>query len=139
LALLVNCFMESASKVLGRKRPTPPKELIPILMNYNYPGNVRELESMITDSVSRHTSRVLSLQSIKEHIAGGASGRRKLSCSDGSRMFHGVLPRYDEVKGCLIEEALWRTDNNHTRAAEMLSVTRQVVWRHVKSLEKKDA
>jgi DNA-binding NtrC family response regulator len=134
LAILVDHFMETASKVIGRKRPTPPKELIPILMGYHYPGNVRELEAMITDAVSRHTSHILSTQSIKAHIAAGSScNSTPSSFPTESSFFSDVLPKYHEIRGMLIDEALKRTDNNHTRAAEMLSVSRQVIWRHVNS------
>ncbi|MGD8472205.1 MAG: sigma-54 dependent transcriptional regulator, partial [Desulfobacteraceae bacterium] len=52
LALLVDHFLEKASKVLDKKKPTPPVELVTLLSTYHFPGNIRELESMIFDAVS---------------------------------------------------------------------------------------
>ena len=44
LPLLLNHFLEKAAKMLGKKQPTPPKELITLLGAYHFPGNIRELE-----------------------------------------------------------------------------------------------
>jgi DNA-binding NtrC family response regulator len=132
LPYLLNHFLESAANVIGRKKPTPPKELLSILSGYDYPGNVRELEAMITDAVSLHTSHVLSTNSFREYIRNRSSSRFPNPRVDNVTMFPDMLPRLDEMKSLLIDEALHRTDNGHSRAAEMLGVSRQVVWRHMK-------
>ncbi len=63
LSLLVDYFLEEASHSLGKKKPTPHEELITLLSNYHFPGNIRELQSMIYDAVSNHKSKKLSLTS----------------------------------------------------------------------------
>ena len=66
LPLLVAHFLAKAAGLLGRPAPTPPRELVPLLALYSFPGNVRELEGLIYDAVSRHRSGVLSLRSFRE-------------------------------------------------------------------------
>ncbi|MGD9280369.1 MAG: sigma-54 dependent transcriptional regulator, partial [Desulfobacterales bacterium] len=73
LALLVDHLLEKASKVLDKKKPTPPVELVTLLSTYHFPGNIRELESMIFDAVSSHTSGILSMDSFKAHLSKTAS------------------------------------------------------------------
>jgi DNA-binding NtrC family response regulator len=43
IPLLVEHFLEKASRSLGRSKPATPQELLRILGGYNFPGNVREL------------------------------------------------------------------------------------------------
>ena len=65
LPALVDHFLDKASTVIGKARPGVPKELIPLLRGYSFPGNIRELEGMIFDALVRHQSRILSLESFK--------------------------------------------------------------------------
>ena len=39
------------------------------LSTYPFPGNIRELQGMISDAVSRHTSGVLSMETFRDKIA----------------------------------------------------------------------
>ncbi len=68
LPLLIDHFLETASQTLGKKKPTPPRELFALLSTYHFPGNVRELQSMILDAVSSHKSGKLSLEVFKSYI-----------------------------------------------------------------------
>jgi DNA-binding NtrC family response regulator len=56
LPVLLGHFLEKAAVNLGKKKPTPPDELVKLLASYHFPGNVRELESMVYNAVSLHTS-----------------------------------------------------------------------------------
>jgi DNA-binding NtrC family response regulator len=53
---LLSHFLEKASATLGKSNPTPPEELLTLLSTYHFPGNIRELESMVFDSVGSHRS-----------------------------------------------------------------------------------
>ena len=76
---LIDHFITKAANTLHKKRPTPPKELYTLLGNYHFPGNVRELEGMIFDAVSQHTSGILSLESIRAKIAEHTNERTSMS------------------------------------------------------------
>jgi transcriptional regulator of aromatic amino acid metabolism len=41
--------------------PTYTKELLTLLTNYSFPGNMRELKSMVYAAASLHTSKMLSM------------------------------------------------------------------------------
>jgi DNA-binding NtrC family response regulator len=56
LPILLDHFLEKASGTLGKKKPTPPDKLIELLASYYFPGNVRELESMVHNAVRNQTS-----------------------------------------------------------------------------------
>ncbi|HUI09184.1 MAG TPA: sigma-54 dependent transcriptional regulator [Bacteroidota bacterium] len=130
---LVDHFITKAAAELGRKRPTVPKELFTLLKNYDFPGNVRELQGMITDAVSIHASGILSLDSIRRQIAdssgsrGGTENRSADGTDDEAVLFPGRLPTLEEADDALIREALRRAENNQTIAAELLGLSRRAL------------
>ncbi|MCW8892931.1 MAG: sigma-54 dependent transcriptional regulator, partial [Deltaproteobacteria bacterium] len=68
LPLLLDHFLTQAAAMLGKKKPTAPKELAVLLSTYSFPGNVRELEAMVYDAVSLHSAKTLSMKSFLERI-----------------------------------------------------------------------
>ena len=68
IPLLLDYFLGEAAKSMGKKKPTPPPELINLLSIYDFHGNVREFQAMIYDAVARHRSGILSMESFKEVI-----------------------------------------------------------------------
>jgi DNA-binding NtrC family response regulator len=54
IPLLLDRFLDEAARDLGKKKPTPPRELSVLLAAYSFPGNVRELRSLVYDAVSAH-------------------------------------------------------------------------------------
>lgn len=131
IPLLVMHFLKKAAKRLGKKTPTVPKELFTILKVYDFPGNIRELEGLITDAVSLHDGGILSIGSI----------RRKLKISTGQNLafdtssqiadeqiiFPERLPTLKCVETALIDEALKRADGNQSIAAEILGLSRRAL------------
>ena len=140
LPLLLDHFLTTAARNLNKRKPTAPCELVQLLSTYRFPGNIRELEAMVTDAVSRHTSRMLSLQPFKAYVdarpemlapPAGASQAPEGPASE--TLFGTRLPPYKDIKRLLVEEALRRANGNQTRAAELLGTSRQVVSRFIPS------
>jgi DNA-binding NtrC family response regulator len=132
LPLLVAYFLEKASKALGKVKPTPPPELFALLSTYHYPGNIRELQSMIFDAVSSHKSGKLSMDGLKSYLLKTKStrgpGSLKASCQAvGSVSFSEQLPTLKEAEQALISEAMKRAGGNQASAALMLGITRQAL------------
>jgi DNA-binding NtrC family response regulator len=131
LPLLIDFFIEKASKELGKKKPTAPKELNTIISNYNFPGNVRELEGIIFDAVSMHKQGILALDSIKEKIfdknASLKSAPTTIDDFNGKLIFTENFPTIAEAEEGMINEALKRADGNQTIAAQLLGISRRAL------------
>ena len=135
LDLLIDHFLDKAAKKLGKPKPKAQKELYTLLFNYSFPGNVRELEGLITDAVSRHRSGILSTTSFREklhpdHLDQGTLFNQLSNVEQTESdhvLFPEILPTLKEFEQMLIDEALNRTDNNQRIAAEMLGMTRRAL------------
>jgi DNA-binding NtrC family response regulator len=149
IGLLIEHFLNKAAEALGKKRPTPPKELFTLLTTYHFPGNIRELESMIFDAVSRYESGVLSMESFKQKMgyeqpvyqtvqtAGAAVSGLELPVADDKRLlFPDQLPTLKEAEQTLIEEALRRADGNRTIAAQLLGLSRRALSNRLSRAQK---
>ena len=138
IPLLVDHFLEKSARALKKKKPTPPKELFARLETYSFPGNVRELESMVHNAVTMHTGRMLSLDMFKLHIKQEQESRESPTKTESeynvSLTFGNELPTIKEVNNMLVVEAMKRADNNQTLAASMLGITRQALSKRLKNL-----
>jgi len=143
LPLLIDFFLEEAALRLGKKKPAYPNELAMLLGTYNYPGNVRELQSMVFDALSKHQSRTLSMDVFKEYIE-NRCGKTEIMTgpAEGETVFAvlDILPTLKESGCLLVHEALTRSQNNQAIAAQMLGITRQALnWRLKQEAEKSSA
>ncbi len=136
IPLLVEHFLEKSADELGKKKPTPPRELPTLLSTYHFPGNIRELEGMIFDAVSRHESGVLSMESFRAKLgykqapqsAMHAEGLGEPTLAEDRKLlFPEQLPTLKEAEQMLIDEALKRSDGNRTIAAQLLGLSRRAL------------
>lgn len=133
LPILVDYFLTMAAASFDKKKPTVPHELITLLSTYNFPGNIRELKSIIFDAVSRHKSKIMSLDSFKEHISPeNLNIIKDINFEENSKIVFGNrLPSLKEAQNILVQEALKRTNNNQSIAAKLLGITRQALNKRV--------
>ena len=140
IPLLLENFVAEAARHFGRDIPTISPELIQALAEYDFPGNVRELQARVSDAVARHEEGTLPL----DDFAGiSAASQRQSSvllatsnaANAGVYSLFGRLPTFREIEDYLITEALKISEGNYAVAASMLGVTRQTVSKRLKAIE----
>jgi DNA-binding NtrC family response regulator len=105
-----------------------------LLMRYNYPGNVRELENIIERAVVLAKKGLITAKDLPIHVqAVMEEGRAPLAHLKGS--LHDTL---DTVERGLILDALKDTGGIQTRAAERLGVSERVLRYKLKKYSIKD-
>jgi len=137
LNILVEHFLTKASKTLDKKKPTSPDELSVLLSTYHFPGNIRELESMVFNAVSSHKSGKLSMESFKSHIyqkhpSLETESKELLKEKKILISFFEQLPTLKQAEQFLIDEAMKRADGNQSIAALSLGITRQALNRRLR-------
>lgn len=137
IPLLLDHFLEEAARALGKKKPTPPRELPQLLATYGFPGNVRELRALVFDAVSVHRDRVLSMDSFVRAI-GRPQAEATAVASPERNPFAGFerLPTFADAAEFLVEEALARAGGNQTLAARLLGISQPALSKRLKMMRK---
>jgi two-component system, NtrC family, nitrogen regulation response regulator GlnG len=130
---LVEAFAKKAARALKKPVPAIPPALYQLLNTYNFPGNLRELEAMVFDAVTRHQGTILSLQSFREVVTTrpddpitGADGGDAPAASD-AWLAVDPLPTLEQAEERLVAEALRRAEGNQGVAAGLLGISRQAL------------
>lgn len=133
LPLLVEYFLKKAALDLNKKKPTIPDEVYTLLNTYHFPGNIRELQSLIFDAVSKHKTGVMSLDTFRAAVGGGKQVTATESSSKSAVSFGDQLPTIKDVRRLLVEEAMKRADYNKTVAARLIGITRQSLSQYLQT------
>jgi DNA-binding NtrC family response regulator len=138
IVLLLDHFLEQAASCFDKKVPTYPKELVTLLTTYSFPGNLRELRSMVFDAMSVHSSRMLSMNTFllamesqgEQPAATVAAGKQNvfLGCED--------IPSLGEAVDQLVGEAMRRSDNNQSIASRLLGISQPALSKRLKLLRR---
>ena len=126
LPLLLDTFLDGACAKLEKKKPSVPPHVLQLLATHHFPGNVRELRSLVYDSVSRQSTATLALADFKAGIQRETPQESDEFVSP-PLAFSDKLPTLDQAAQMLIEEALSRADGNQSIAAEMLGISHQAL------------
>ncbi len=144
LPLLIEHFLEEAARDLGKRKPTPPPELSILLSTYHFPGNIRELRSMVFDAVSTHKSKKLSMEKFKLIINKNKDPQMSMEKSETAEdseeaviYFSDQLPTLKRAQQLLVKEAMKRSQNNQSIAADILGITRQALNKRLKDEREK--
>ena len=136
IAPLLESFTSEAAQILQKPKPTVPRELITLLNTYSYPGNVRELRSIIFDAISVHKTKILSTRIFRERLGLELHS----TCSEETNSetlrpgihFDSHLPTIQETVKALIHEALLRANGNQNVASRLLGISPQALSRRLK-------
>lgn len=93
-----------------------------VLVNYDYPGNIRELENIIEHAFVFSQGTVINVDSLPENIR--PSDTKSLA----------GLGSMEDLEAIFITEALKRNDYNKKKTAEELGIHKTTLWRKMKRL-----
>ncbi len=142
--LLVFHFLELYKEKSGRFVSGISKEALRALVNYEWSGNVRELENAIERAVIIASGRQIELEDLPNAISGKAfemdaraREERARAASEGRSI--GIeleLPSaMNEVEETVIKATLDYTDGDKSRAARLLNIGRKTLYRKLNQYE----
>ena len=121
IPVLTKYFVEKFSRCYGKETRTISAYALELLMEYSFPGNVRELENIIERSVALETSNIV----LPENLHLSASVLERIGVSnldlptDGIDLNEAVA----SFEKQLIEKGLQKTKGAKNKAAELLKIT----------------
>lgn len=121
IPILTTFFIEKYSKEFSKEVKTISTYALELLINYPFPGNIRELENIMERSVALETSSIILPENL---ILSGNMERNILD--EEEPMPEGGIQLNEEmakVEKRLIEKALKKVKGSRSKAAELLHVT----------------
>ncbi|HEX8368980.1 MAG TPA: sigma-54 dependent transcriptional regulator [Pyrinomonadaceae bacterium] len=122
IPVLIDYFIGKHTKNSSQKIKGLASEARKLLLDYAYPGNVRQLESAIERAVLLAEGDTITLDDLPPEMQ---STERAGVSGNGDTNFklppHGI--NFEEVERSLILQAMDRTDYNITKAAKLLGLT----------------
>ncbi len=127
---LIDHFLARFSRENGRKINGITSEARDLLMKYDYPGNVRELENIIERAVVISREEVITTADLP--FQPGPPGRTQEKREEG-----GLKNSVEDLERRLIADALAKADHHQTKAAEILGISERMLRYKIKKYELK--
>ncbi|MGD2126816.1 MAG: sigma-54 dependent transcriptional regulator [Desulfobacteraceae bacterium] len=124
IPLLAHHFVRKYAKIQRKDIQGITQEMMDILLNYPFPGNVRELENIIERAVTLENGPFLTVEGLPEELKGISFKARRPTTQP--------FPTLEENERDYINWVLEQTHGNKTRAAEILNIDRVSLWRKLK-------
>ncbi|MDX2469612.1 MAG: sigma-54 dependent transcriptional regulator [SAR324 cluster bacterium] len=131
IMLLVEHFIDKYAKMNNRKVEGITSEVRSLLVKYDYPGNIRELENIIERAIVISRDDVITLKDLPLSVTSGGrseAGVQTKAAGDGLPMM-----TLDEAEKQLIEQALAMHNGVQTRAAKELGISERALRYKIKT------
>lgn len=123
IPLLAMHFLSKAATHLGKQVSEISPEAFDRLLAYGFPGNLRELESIIERGTALATGQTLSADLLPDHLS-----HPEAAGSDGAAQ----IKTLEELEHDHILKALEHTGGNRALAAQLLGIDRVSLWRKLR-------
>jgi DNA-binding NtrC family response regulator len=124
IPLLSYYFLKKYALLMKKGVTEIAEDVIALLMNYDFPGNVRELENIIERGVALSNGATIETGHLPEDL-------RELNIKT-FRKKEGKIPSLEEQEMAYIQWVLNEVGGNKTLAAQILGIDRVSLWRKLK-------
>ena len=127
LPLIVNHFIELFNKKFNKEIRQFSSQAFDILMDYEWPGNIRELENVIEHCFVLCNGKVIQVECLPKRLR---EQKKTVITSSNVIQKNG----FKDVERELIISVLDKYDGNRTKAAKELNINPSTLWRKIKKL-----
>lgn len=129
ILLLANEFIQESARRLGREVQGLSAEAAELLLAFDWPGNVRQLQNCIERAVTLARFDTLTPEDLPEKIRGYTSA----GTASGIQLDPEHVQPLEVIERRYIEQVLQFCDNNKSQAARLLGVDRRTLYRKLDS------
>jgi len=122
IPLLANHFISRFNKLKPKLITSISPEVLSILMNHNFPGNIRELENIIEHAFVLNRSGKIEIKDLPENLRPTEANKQI------------EIKSIDDIEAQFITETLRKNNWNRSDAAKQLNMHKTTLWRKMKKL-----
>lgn len=122
---LVDCFLSQSSCISRKNKKTISQPAMSKLVEYNWPGNIRELENVIERCVVITPESVINLEDLPEYIIDFEES------NDENILSNKLNYAIDVAEKEMILKILKECNGNRTKASEFLGISRRSLHRKI--------
>ena len=124
IPLYVNSFIKKYNKALNKKVTGISKEVKKIFYEYNWPGNVREIQHIIEASINMVDRGLIEAKHLPIYLSENIENRELKEEIYEIKPLNAAV---EELEKGMIINSLKRTEGNITKASNFLSIPRQTL------------
>jgi transcriptional regulator with PAS, ATPase and Fis domain len=126
IAFLIEYFIEKYCRKMHRKGITVSTQAEKIMRDYPWPGNVRQLENAVIYAINIVRGDVLEAKDLPPYLLTKEAPSVPVE-GDAIKVY-----KIEMMEKVLIENAIFKTKNNITKAAELLGLAKSTLYRKIK-------
>lgn len=130
IPLLISHFLKIYQERNNKVVDGISEDVLDILTNYQWPGNVREIKNVIERAVVLTQDRIITQKDLPENISKIKVEERKLTIPFGMPL--------REIEKKIIIETLRRSKGDKEITANLLGITPRTIYRKMNSLEEEE-
>ena len=127
LSILIGHILRRLSAASGNRLPEVSENVMEILLNYEYPGNVRELENILEHALIICQEKTIQPRHLPEYLQVRRTSRKSLA----KRSFSPLHVSDDEERDKIIS-VLQQHNGHRAKTAKALGMERTTLWRKIK-------
>jgi len=131
IPLLVRHFIDQFNREFKKNCRGMTDEAVALLCKHGWPGNVRELRNVIERAMILEDKEYLDEDDLPEEIGGTTVPAPPTVGTDGFRLPEGGYP-LERMELDMVRQALEKAGGNQTRAARLLSISRDALRYKIK-------
>ncbi len=121
IPLLIDNFIGKYAKMFDKEIRNISSYAMELLTNYDFPGNIRELENIIERSVAMESSKIILPESLTLY-SNAADGESKFDIDITDNGIN-LNTEMEKIERKMIEKALQRAKGSKKRTSELLNIT----------------
>ncbi len=128
LPLLAQMFLEDANANAATQRAGFSSGALDLLAGYSWPGNIGELEQIVTEAHGKGTTSLVGSMELPERLRHVFDAASSIPGDDPPIQLEEFLQKIERE---LIQRALDRASGNKSKAAELLGISRPRLYRRM--------
>jgi transcriptional regulator with PAS, ATPase and Fis domain len=125
IPLLIDAFIQKFNAKMGKKITGVSDKALRLLLKYDYPGNVRELENIIEHAFVLCGGNRIDVDCLPKELTMNREDMNSFVPLKGEAPF-------EKAEAEVVEKTLKKHKGNRIKAAQELGISRATLWRKIK-------